>query len=111
MSILAVVVVAVVGVAIVSYAGHQKEKQLKSCEPTEFKLTLGLALAVSSGMSFAIDAAQPIQVAAQQVGVKPLYSALPAYVFIIERVNKRGRELFRGKIGTNSLGKKTGLLL
>ena len=82
------VVVAVVGVAIVSYAGHQKEKQLKSSDPTEFKLMLGLALAVmcglfSSGMSFAIDAAHPIQVAAQEAGVKPLYSALPAYVFIM----------------------------
>ena len=82
------VVVALVGVAIVSYAVHQKETQLKSCEPTEFNVLLGLALAVmsglfSSGMSFAIDAAQPIQAAAQQVGVKPLYSALPAYVFIM----------------------------
>jgi L-rhamnose-H+ transport protein len=34
-------------------------------------------------MSFAIDAAQPMQVVALQAGVKPLYSALPAYVFIM----------------------------
>ena len=82
------VVVALVGVAIVSYAGHQKEVQLKTGEPTEFNVMLGLALAVmcgifSSGMSFAIDAAQPIQSAALDAGVKPLYSALPAYVFIM----------------------------
>lgn len=82
------VVVALIGVAIVSYAGHQKESQLKSGEPTEFNVVLGLALAVmcgifSSGMSFALDAAQPIQAAALQVGVKQLYSALPAYVFIM----------------------------
>lgn len=82
------VVVALVGVAIVSYAGHLKEKQLKSSEATEFNLLLGLALAVmcgvfSSGMSFAIDAAKPMQAAAQQVGVKSLYAALPAYVFIM----------------------------
>lgn len=82
------VVVAIIGVAIVSYAGHQKETQLKTGEPTEFNVMLGLALAVmcgifSSGMSFAIDAAQPIQAVALQAGVKPLYSALPAYVFIM----------------------------
>jgi L-rhamnose-H+ transport protein len=82
------VLVALVGVAIVSYAGHQKEVQLKTGEPTEFNVMLGLALAVmcgifSSGMSFAIDAAQPIQAAAMDAGVKPLYAALPAYVFIM----------------------------
>ena len=82
------VVVALVGVAIVSYAGHQKEAQLKTGEATEFNLMLGLGLAVmcgifSSGMSFAIDAAQPMQAAAQAVGVKPLYAALPSYVVIM----------------------------
>jgi len=82
------VVVALVGVAIVSYAGHQKEVQLKAAEPSEFNVMLGLALAVmcgifSSGMSFAIDASQPIQTAAQAVGVNPLYAALPSYVFIM----------------------------
>lgn len=82
------VLVALIGVAIVSYAGHQKEEQLKTGEPTEFNVLLGLGLAVmcgifSSGMSFAMDAAQPIQQAALKVGVSPLYSALPAYVFIM----------------------------
>ncbi len=82
------VVVALAGVAIVSYAGHMKEMQLKSGGPTEFNVMLGLALAVmcgifSSGMSFAMDAAQPMQAAALQVGVSPLYSALPSYVFIM----------------------------
>ena len=81
-------VVALVGVAIVSYAGHMKEMQLKSGGPTEFNVMLGLALAVmcgifSSGMSFAMDAAQPLKQAAEDVGVKHLYSALPAYVFIM----------------------------
>jgi L-rhamnose-H+ transport protein len=82
------VVVALIGVAIVSYAGHQKEEQLKSGEPTEFNVMLGLGLAVmcgmfSSGMSFAMDAALPMQAAALRVGVSPLYSALPSYVFIM----------------------------
>ena len=82
------VVVALIGVAIVSYAGHQKELQLKTGEPTEFNVWLGLGLAVmcgifSSGMSFAMNAAGPIKQAAESVGVKHLYSALPAYVFIM----------------------------
>ena len=82
------VIVALMGVAIVSYAGHQKEEQLKTGEPGEFNVMLGLALAVmcgifSSGMSFAMDAAQPIKQAAENVGVNHLYSALPAYVFIM----------------------------
>lgn len=82
------VAVALIGVAIVSYAGHQKETELRAGEPTEFNVLLGLGLAVmcgifSSGMSFAIDAAQPIQAAALRAGVNNLYSALPEYVLIM----------------------------
>jgi L-rhamnose-H+ transport protein len=84
---LAGVLVALVGVAVVSYAGHQKEVQLRG-EIREFNLTLGLLLAVlcgifSSGMSFAIDAAKPMEAAALHLGVNPLYAALPSYVFIM----------------------------
>lgn len=81
------VLLALVGIAIVSWAGHQKELRLgKRAE--EFNLTKGLLLAVmcgifSSGMSFAIDAARPIAAAALQAGVKPLYAALPSYVIIM----------------------------
>ncbi len=81
------VIVALMGVAIVSYAGHQKELQLGS-EVREFNVKLGLALAVmcgifSSGMSFAIDSAGPIKDAALHLGVNPLYAALPSYVLIM----------------------------
>jgi L-rhamnose-H+ transport protein len=81
------VFVALIGVAIVSYAGHQKEVQLRG-EVREFNLTLGLLLALmcgifSSGMSFAIDAAKPMEAAALHLGVNPLYAALPSYVFIM----------------------------
>ena len=81
------VLVALIGVAIVSYAGHQKEVQLRG-EPTEFNLKLGLALAgmcgiFSSGMSFAIDAAKPMETMALHLGVNPLYAALPSYVVIM----------------------------
>lgn len=81
------VVVALAGVAIVSWAGHQKEVQLKG-HLEEFNVGLGLLLAVlcgifSSGMSFAIDAAQPLEAAAKSLGVNPLYAALPSYVIIM----------------------------
>jgi len=81
------VFVALIGVAIVSWAGHQKEVQLKG-HLEEFNVGLGLLLAVlcgifSSGMSFAIDAAQPMQTAALKLGVNPLYAALPSYVIIM----------------------------
>jgi L-rhamnose-H+ transport protein len=81
------IIVALIGVAIVSYAGHQKEVQL-GAEIREFNVTLGLALAVmcgifSSGFSFGLDAATPIRDAALAVGVKPLYARLPTYVLIM----------------------------
>ncbi len=77
----------VIGVAIVSYAGHQKEIQLRG-EVMEFNLKLGLLLAVlcgifSSGMAFAINASEPMKAAAIHLGVNPLYAALPSYVFIM----------------------------
>jgi L-rhamnose-H+ transport protein len=81
------VLVALIGVATVSYAGHQKELQL-SGEVREFNVKLGLLLAVlcgifSSGMSFAIDAARPMEAAALHLSVNPLYAALPSYVIIM----------------------------
>jgi L-rhamnose-H+ transport protein len=81
------VLIALAGVAIVSYAGHQKELQLgKSTQ--QFDLRKGLLLAgvcgvFSSGMSFAIDSAKPIEAAALNMGVNPLYAALPSYVIIM----------------------------
>jgi L-rhamnose-H+ transport protein len=84
---LAGIVVALAGIAVVSYAGHQKEQQLgKRAE--EFNVMLGLALAVmcgifSSGFSFGLDAATPIRAAALAAGVNPLYVRLPSYVLIM----------------------------
>lgn len=81
------IVVALLGIAIISWAGHQKEQRL-GIQAEEFSLKKGLILAVlcgifSSGMSFAIDAAHPMAVAAQHVGVSHLYAALPSYVIIM----------------------------
>ena len=84
---LAGIVVALSGVAVVTYAGHQKERQL-GLSAEQFDLKKGLLLAFmcgvfSSGMSFAIDAAKPIEQAALHLGVAPLYAALPSYVIIM----------------------------
>jgi L-rhamnose-H+ transport protein len=81
------IAVALCGIFIVSVAGHRKEVALGS-EIREFNVKKGLMLAMlcgifSSGMSFAIDAAKPIQASALLLGVKPLYSALPSYVIIM----------------------------
>ncbi|HTB95875.1 MAG TPA: L-rhamnose/proton symporter RhaT [Terracidiphilus sp.] len=81
------ILVALIGVAVVSWAGHQKEVALKG-HLQEFNVGLGLMLAIlcgifSSGMSFAIDAAEPMKAAALQLGVNPLYAALPSYVIIM----------------------------
>ena len=64
------------------------EGEALSTSIEEFNLKLGLALAVmcgifSSGMSFAIDAAKPMEAAALHLGVNPLYAALPSYVIIM----------------------------
>jgi L-rhamnose-H+ transport protein len=81
------IALALVGIVVVSMAGHRKEIALGS-EVREFDVRKGLLLAVmcgifSSGMSFAIDAAKPMQAQALTLGVNPLYSALPSYVIIM----------------------------
>ena len=81
------IVLALVGVAMISYAGHQKEKQ-QGTEVKEFNVKLGLVLAIlcgifSAGFSFGLDAASPMRIAALQVGVNPLYARLPSYVLIM----------------------------
>lgn len=81
------VFVAVAGIGVVTAAGHQKEKILDK-RADEFNLAKGLLLAVlcgifSSGMSFAIDVAKPIQHLAETQGINPLYAALPSYVLIM----------------------------
>jgi L-rhamnose-H+ transport protein len=81
------ILVALLGIAVVSFAGHLKEVQLRG-EPREFSMKLGVALAVmcglfSCGMSFAIDAAKPMEAAALHLGVNPLYAAMPSYVCIM----------------------------
>ncbi|MGV6986835.1 L-rhamnose/proton symporter RhaT [Providencia hangzhouensis] len=81
------VLVAVLGVAIISYAGLLKEKAT-GVQAEEFNLKKGLLLAVmcgifSAGMSFAMSAAVPMHEASAALGVSSLYVALPSYVIIM----------------------------
>jgi L-rhamnose-H+ transport protein len=81
------VVVALLGVAIVSRAGLLKEKAL-GVEKKEFNFRKGLFLAImcgvfSAGMSFAIDVATPMKEHAIELGVDPMYAALPSYSIIM----------------------------
>jgi L-rhamnose-H+ transport protein len=81
------IAVALIGIAVVTFAGHQKEKAIGTrCD--DFDLRKGIFLAVlcgifSSGMSFAIDATKPAQLLALSQGLNPLYAALPSYVLIM----------------------------
>lgn len=84
---LAGMLVALLGIAIVSWAGHLKELA-SGREVQEFNVKLGLALAVmcgifSSGFAFALNAATPIRDAAVAAGVNPFYARLPTYVLIM----------------------------
>ncbi|MCX8956030.1 L-rhamnose/proton symporter RhaT [Erwinia psidii] len=81
------VLVAVAGVAIVSWAGVLKERAM-GIAVEEFNLKKGLLLAImcgvfSAGMSFAMNAAKPLHQAATALGIDPLYTALPSYVVIM----------------------------
>lgn len=81
------ILVALIGVALVSYAGHLKDRRI-SAGTRDFHLKRGLIVATmcgvfSSGMSFAIDAAEPMKASAIHLGVNPLYAALPSYVVIM----------------------------
>jgi L-rhamnose-H+ transport protein len=71
------VLVAVIGVAIVTRAGQLKERKM-GIKAEDFNLKKGLVLAVmcgifSAGMSFAMNAAKPMHDAAAALGVDPLY--------------------------------------
>ncbi|NTX78379.1 L-rhamnose/proton symporter RhaT [Serratia proteamaculans] len=81
------VAIALLGVIIVSWAGVLKERAM-GIRAEEFNLRKGLLLAVmcgifSAGMSFAMDAAKPMHQAAADLGIDPLYVALPSYVVIM----------------------------
>jgi L-rhamnose-H+ transport protein len=81
------VFVALIGIGIVTYAGHQKEHALGTTTK-DFNLKRGLFLAVmcgifSSGFAFGLEAAAPIKAASLALGINPLYAMLPSYGIIM----------------------------
>lgn len=81
------VFVALIGIGIVTWAGHQKEIALGTTT-REFNLKKGLLLAVmcgifSSGFAFGLEAAAPIRQASLALGINPLYAVLPSYGIIM----------------------------
>ncbi|NKI76107.1 L-rhamnose/proton symporter RhaT [Dickeya sp. CFBP 2040] len=81
------VFVALIGIGIVTWAGHLKEMVLGTTTQ-EFNLKKGLFLAVmcgifSSGFAFGLEAAAPIKQASLNLGINPLYAMLPSYGIIM----------------------------
>ncbi|MCI4068935.1 L-rhamnose/proton symporter RhaT [Dickeya dianthicola] len=81
------VFVALIGIGIVTWAGHLKEIVLGTATQ-EFNLKKGLFLAVmcgifSSGFAFGLEAAEPIKQASLNLGIDPLYAMLPSYGIIM----------------------------
>lgn len=103
------VLVALIGVGIVTRAGQLKERKM-GIKAEEFNLKKGLVLAVmcgifSAGMSFAMNAAKPMHEAAAALGVDPLYVALPSYVVIMG-----GRRDHQPRFLLHSSGKSEGFV-
>ena len=81
------IAVALVGIAIVTYAGNEKEKALGE-KAEEFDLKKGVILAIicgifSAGFAFGLEAAGPIKAQSEALGINYLYVAMPAYGFIM----------------------------
>lgn len=81
------IVVALVGIGIVTYAGNEKEKVLGETAE-EFDLKKGVTLAIicgifSAGFAFGLVAAKPIETLATDMGINYLYVAMPAFGFIM----------------------------
>jgi L-rhamnose-H+ transport protein len=81
------VVVALIGIAVVTHAGRQKEQALGTTTK-EFNLKKGMVLAVMCGIfsacfAFGLEAAAPIRDEALRIGINPLYAMLPSYGIIM----------------------------
>lgn len=79
--------IALMGITLITYAGKIKEKELNiQVQYSNFYKGLSLAIVCgffSSGMSLAMNAAEPMRRVAEIKGVNPLYSGLPSYVIIM----------------------------
>jgi L-rhamnose-H+ transport protein len=84
-------VVCVIGIIVCGRAGALKEKQVKTIETNpgkEFKLSLGLTVAIISGIlsacfNFGIEAGKPMAHVAVQQGYNPLFQNNVIYVVLL----------------------------
>ncbi|MDP4238312.1 MAG: L-rhamnose/proton symporter RhaT [Bacteroidota bacterium] len=83
--------IAIAGIAGIGYAGSLRSKNMtdeqKKAAVKDFALGKGLFVALLAGImsacfSIGLEAAEPIKVAAIQLGAQPLYAGLPAILMI-----------------------------
>ncbi|MDX9749209.1 MAG: L-rhamnose/proton symporter RhaT [Paludibacter sp.] len=126
--LLIVVSVAIAGIAVIGYAGSLRAKNMteeqKKAAVKDFALGKGLLVALLAGVmsacfSLGLEAAEPIRVAALEMGTQPLFAGLPAILMItlggfvsnaiyciFQNIkNKTGKEYFSvsGKVLINNL--------
>lgn len=126
--LLIVVSVAIAGIAVIGYAGSLRAKNMteeqKKAAVKDFALGKGLLVALLAGVmsacfSLGLEAAEPIRLAALEMGTQPLFAGLPAILMItlggfvsnaiyciFQNIkNKTGKEYFSvsGKVLINNL--------
>jgi L-rhamnose-H+ transport protein len=83
--------VAIAGIAVIGYAGSLRAKNMtaeqKKAAVKDFALGKGLLVALLAGVmsacfSFGLEAAEPIRIAALELGAQPLFAGLPAILLI-----------------------------
>lgn len=83
--------VAIAGIAVIGYAGSLRSKNMtaeqKKAAVKDFALGKGLLVALLAGVmsacfSFGLEAAEPIRIAALELGAQPLFAGLPAILMI-----------------------------
>jgi L-rhamnose-H+ transport protein len=89
--LLIVVSVAIAGIAVIGYAGSLRAKNMteeqKKAAVKDFALGKGLLVALLAGVmsacfSLGLEAAEPIRLAALEMGTQPLFAGLPAILMI-----------------------------
>lgn len=89
--LLIVVSVAIAGIAVIGYAGSLRAKNMteeqKKAAVKDFALGKGLLVALLAGVmsacfSLGLEAAEPIRIAAMEMGTQPLFAGLPAILMI-----------------------------
>ncbi len=83
--------VAIAGIAVIGFAGSLRSKNMtaeqKKAAVKDFALGKGLLVALLAGVmsacfSFGLEAAEPIRIAAVELGAQPLFAGLPAILLI-----------------------------